>query len=48
MINWCELVYIHCGPRTLESLNTSVPNPKLYPKPNPNLTYPTNWTTTTG
>jgi len=41
------MVYGHFGPRTLQSLDASVPNHNLYPKPNPNLTYPTNTTTTT-
>jgi len=40
MINLSELVYSHFDPRTLQSPDTSVPNPNLYPKPNPYYTTP--------
>jgi len=38
--DWSELVYSHLGPRTLQSLDTSVPNPNLYPKSNSNSILP--------
>jgi len=34
-INWSELVYSLFSHQTLQSLDTLVPNPNLYPNPNP-------------